>query len=162
MNIPRSTIQHCWWRTECLLRAWTMEHPHVEHPADPEVQAGGDVGLDDEVNDVGILIDRLRLGLSVMAAAEFVGIDDNQPTCVESGEDPLALELASAHTAHMWEAPASMQAVYDDSNPATREARRTARAAYKMLIGYDEGSVRAVRHPQPPDHRADGERKPGF
>ncbi|CAI5472942.1 unnamed protein product [Closterium sp. Yama58-4] len=36
----------------------------------------------------------------------------------------------------MWEAPANMQAVYDDSNPASREARRTARAACEMLIGY--------------------------
>ncbi|CAI5946678.1 unnamed protein product [Closterium sp. NIES-65] len=136
MNIPQSTIQRCWWRTECLPRAWAMELPHVEQSADPQVQAGGDIGLDEEVNDVGVLIDRLCLGPSAMPAAEFVGIDDNQPTCAEPGEDPLARELASAQTAHMWEAPAAMQAVYDDNNPATREARRTARAACEMLIGY--------------------------
>ncbi|CAI5514999.1 unnamed protein product [Closterium sp. Naga37s-1] len=136
MNIPRSTIQRCWCRTECLPRAWALELPHVERPADPQAQAGGDIGLDEDMHDVGILIDRLCLGPSAMAAAEFVGIDENQPTCAEPGDDPLAMEPAAAHTAHMWEAPASMQAVYDDSNPATREARRTARAACEMLIGY--------------------------
>ncbi|CAI5988520.1 unnamed protein product [Closterium sp. NIES-64] len=125
-----------WWRTECLPRAWAMELPHVEQSADPQVQAGGDIGLDEEVDDVGVLIDRLCLGPSALPAAEFVGIDDNQPTCAEPGEDPLAREPASAQTAHMWEAPAAMQAVYDDNNPATREARRTARAACEMLIGY--------------------------
>ncbi|CAI6005637.1 unnamed protein product [Closterium sp. NIES-65] len=103
---------------------------------DPQVQAGGDIGLDEELNDVGVLIDRLGLGPSALPAAEFVGIDDNQPTCAEPGEDPLAREPASAQTAHMWEAPAAMQAVYDDNNPTTREARRTARAACEMLIGY--------------------------
>ncbi|CAI5936785.1 unnamed protein product [Closterium sp. NIES-64] len=90
MNIPQSTIQRCWWRTECLPRAWAMELPHVEQSAAPQVQAGSDIGLDEEVNDVGVLIDRLCLGPSAMPAAEFVGIDDNQPTCAEPGEDPLA------------------------------------------------------------------------
>ncbi|CAI5974007.1 unnamed protein product [Closterium sp. NIES-64] len=136
MNIPHVTIQRCWWRTECLPRAWAMELPHVEQSGDPQVQAGGDIGLDEELNDVGVLIDRLGLGPSALPAAEFVGIDDNQPTCAEPGEDPLAREPASAQTAHMWEAPAAMQAVYDDNNPTTREARRTARAACEMLIGY--------------------------
>ncbi|CAI5460528.1 unnamed protein product [Closterium sp. Yama58-4] len=136
INIPRRTIQRCWWRTECLPRAWAMELQDVELPADPQLPAGGDIGLDEDVNDVGILIDRLGLGPSAMAAADFVGIDDNQPVCAELGVDPLALEPASADTAHVWEAPASMQAVYDDNNSATREARRTARAACEMLIGY--------------------------
>ncbi|CAI5928865.1 unnamed protein product [Closterium sp. NIES-65] len=135
-KLNNSTIQRCWWRTECLPRAWAMELPHVEQSAAPQVQAGSDIGLDEEVNDVGVLIDRLCLGPSAMPAAEFVGIDDNQPTCAEPGEDPLAREPASAQTAHMWEAPAAMQAVYDDNNPATREARRTAHAACEMLIGY--------------------------
>ncbi|CAI5995441.1 unnamed protein product [Closterium sp. NIES-65] len=140
MNIPRSTIQRCWWRTGCLPRAWAMELPHVEPTADPQMLADGDIGLDDHVNDVGILNDRLCLGPLAMAAEEFVGIDDNQPTCAEPGEDPLAMEPALAQTAHMWEAHASMQAVYDDSSPATREARRTARAACEMLIGYADAT----------------------
>ncbi|CAI5992083.1 unnamed protein product [Closterium sp. NIES-64] len=136
MNIPHVTIQRCWWRTECLPRAWAMELPHVEQSGDSQVQAGGDIGLDEELNDVGVLIDRLGLGPSALPASEFVGIDDNQPTCAEPGEDPLAREPASAQTTNMWEAPAATQAVYDDNNPATREARRTARAACEMLIGY--------------------------
>ncbi|CAI5958843.1 unnamed protein product [Closterium sp. NIES-64] len=93
-----------------------------------------DIGL--EVSGVGLLIDRLCLGSSAMAAEAFVGIDDNQPTCAKPGEDPLAWEPLASDAAAMWEAPANMQAVYDDSNPASREARRTARAACKMLIGY--------------------------
>ncbi|CAI5929940.1 unnamed protein product [Closterium sp. NIES-64] len=136
MNIPRSTIQRCWWRTGCLPCAWAMELPHVEPGVGGGPTAGGDIGLDDDVNDVGSLIARLGLGPSAMPAGEFVGIDDNQPTCAEPGEDPLAIEPRSEPMAEMWEAPASMQVVYDDSNPATREARRTARAACEMLIGY--------------------------
>ncbi|CAI5968806.1 unnamed protein product [Closterium sp. NIES-65] len=38
MNIPHVTIQRCWWRTECLPRAWAMELPHVEQSGDPQVQ----------------------------------------------------------------------------------------------------------------------------
>ncbi|CAI5954859.1 unnamed protein product [Closterium sp. NIES-64] len=136
MNIPRSTIQRCWWRTGCLPRAWAMELPHVEPGVGGGPTAGGDIGLDDDVNDVGSLIAQLGLGPSAMPAQEFVGIDDNQLMCAEPGEDPLAIEPRSEPTAEMWEAPASMQVVYDDSNPATREARRTARAACEMLIGY--------------------------
>ncbi|CAI6004975.1 unnamed protein product [Closterium sp. NIES-65] len=99
-----------------------MELPHEEQTADPQMPAGGDIGLDDHVNDVGILNDRLCLGPLAMAAEEFVGIDDNQPTCAEPGEDPLAMEPALAQTAHMWEAHASMQAVdlcalFDIRNP---------------------------------------------
>ncbi|CAI5971326.1 unnamed protein product [Closterium sp. NIES-65] len=114
--------EYCYWRNTA--KGWMTK------------AAGGDIGLDEELNDVGVLIDRLGLGPSALPASEFVGIDDNQPTCAEPGEDPLAREPASAQTANMWEAPAATQVVYDDNNPATREARRTARAACEMLIGY--------------------------
>ncbi|CAI5986422.1 unnamed protein product [Closterium sp. NIES-65] len=97
---------------------------------------GGTTELDEALGDVGILIDRLGLGPSAMPAAEFVRVDDNQPTCAEPGEDPLAMEPPNVQTPEMWEAPANMQAVYDDANPACREARRYARAASEMLIGY--------------------------
>ncbi|CAI5476547.1 unnamed protein product [Closterium sp. Yama58-4] len=71
-----------------------------------------------------------------MPAAEFVAVDDDVPTCVEPGEDPLALEPTTAYSGASWEAPASMQEVYDDDNPESREARRYARVASEMLIGY--------------------------
>ncbi|CAI5947449.1 unnamed protein product [Closterium sp. NIES-64] len=145
MNIPRSTIQRCWWRTGCLPRAWAMELPHVEPGVGGGPTAGGDIGLDDDVNDVGSLIDRLGLGPNAMPAQKFVGIDANQPTCAEPGEDPLAIEPRSEPTAEIWEAPASTQVVYDDSNPVTREARRTARAACEMLIGYARATCIAPR-----------------
>ncbi|CAI5946884.1 unnamed protein product [Closterium sp. NIES-65] len=65
-----------------------------------------------------------------MPAADFVAIDNGQPTCAEPGEDPLADEPASAYSAASWETPTSMEAVYNNDNPASREARRYARAAY--------------------------------
>ncbi|CAI5987183.1 unnamed protein product [Closterium sp. NIES-65] len=135
MNIEVRTIQRCWWRTGCLSRAWAMDLPLV---GDDAVNVGRDVdiGLDEEIGDVGILIDHLGLGSSAMPAAALVAIDDNQATCAEPGEDPLATEPPTAPSAEMWEAPATMQAVYEDSNPESREARRYARAASKMLIGY--------------------------
>ncbi|CAI5482758.1 unnamed protein product [Closterium sp. Yama58-4] len=142
MNLPVRPIQRCWWHTGCLPRVWALSLPHVK--AGPRNSGGTvvdgadgtEIGLDEEVNDVGLLIDRLCLGPSAMSAEAFVGIDDNQPTCVEPGEDPLAREPVSRDAAVMWEAPANMQQVYDDSNPASREARHTARAACEMLIGY--------------------------
>ncbi|CAI5526698.1 unnamed protein product [Closterium sp. Naga37s-1] len=71
-----------------------------------------------------------------MPAVAFVAIDDDQPTCAEPGEDPLALEPAAGYSDESWEAPTTMQTVYDDDNPESREARRYVRAASEMLIGY--------------------------
>ncbi|CAI5466060.1 unnamed protein product [Closterium sp. Yama58-4] len=134
MNIERRTIQRCWWRTECLPRAWEMQLEHVVNGGNGG--NGGPTELEEAVGDVGILIDRLALGPSAMPATDFVRIDENQPTCTEPGEDPLATEPPSLPPAEMWDAPASMQVVYDDANPACHEARRYARAASEMLIGY--------------------------
>ncbi|CAI5471333.1 unnamed protein product [Closterium sp. Yama58-4] len=145
MNVGPRAIQRCWWRTGCLPHVWAMSLPHVGVGTGNNGNNGGagggganvaDIGLDAELDGVGLLIGQLRLGPSAMAAADFVNIDANQPTCAEPGDDPLAREPASAATPAMWEAPANMQAVYNDSNPASREARRTARAACEMLIGY--------------------------
>ncbi|CAI5994977.1 unnamed protein product [Closterium sp. NIES-64] len=74
--------------------------------------------------------------LRTIQRSALVAIDDNQPTCAEPGEDPLATEPPTAPSAEMWEAPATMEAVYEDSNPEFREARRYARATSEMLIGY--------------------------
>ncbi|CAI5481430.1 unnamed protein product [Closterium sp. Yama58-4] len=139
MNIGPRTIQRCWWRTECLPLAWALSLSHVGAAG---LTPGGrgvaplDIDLDEEIGDVGILIDRLALGPSAMPAADFVAIDAGQPTCAEPGEDPLAEEPATAYSAASWEPPASMEAVYQDADPASREARRYARAASEMLIGY--------------------------
>ncbi|CAI7735935.1 unnamed protein product [Closterium sp. NIES-53] len=94
------------------------------------------IDLDGEIDDVGILIDRLGLGPSAMPAADFMAIDLGQLTCAKPGEDPLAHEPATTYSAASWEAPATMEAVYNDDNPASREARRTARAACEILFGY--------------------------
>ncbi|CAI5503156.1 unnamed protein product [Closterium sp. Naga37s-1] len=139
MNIGSRTIQGCWWRTECLPLASALSLSHVG--AAGLTPGGGGVAplaidLDGEIDDVGILIDQLGLGPSAMPAADFVAIDAGQPTCAEPREDPLALEPATVYSAASWEAPTSMEAVYNDDNPASREARRYARAACEMLIGY--------------------------
>ncbi|CAI5458238.1 unnamed protein product [Closterium sp. Yama58-4] len=142
MDIPPRAIQRCWWRTGCLPLVWALSLPHVvvtpqnNAPTVVDGPDGTETGLDEEANDLGLLIDRLGLGPSALSAEAFVGIDDNQPTCAKPGEDPLAREPLRRDTAVMWEAPAHMQQVYDDNNPAPREARRTARAACEMLIGY--------------------------
>ncbi|CAI5976350.1 unnamed protein product [Closterium sp. NIES-64] len=142
MNIGPRAVQCCWWRTGYLPHVWAMSLPHVgvDNGNNDGVGGGGgnaaDIGLDEEVHDVSLLIDRLCLGPSATAAADIVNIDDNQPICAEPGEDPLAREPASHATPVMWEALDNMQAVYDDCNPTSREARRTARAAREMLINY--------------------------
>ncbi|CAI5473335.1 unnamed protein product [Closterium sp. Yama58-4] len=94
------------------------------------------IDLDEEILDVGIMIGRLGLGASAMRAEEFVAVDSDQPTCAEPGPDPLAIEPAMAHSRASWEPPTTMHEVYEDENPETREARRTARAACEMLIRY--------------------------
>ncbi|CAI5521262.1 unnamed protein product [Closterium sp. Naga37s-1] len=94
------------------------------------------ISLDDEIFDVKIMIGRLGLGANAMPAVEFVAVDNDQPTYAEPGPDPLAIEPAIAYSRASWEPPTTMQEVYDDENPETREARRTARAACEMLIGY--------------------------
>ncbi|CAI6007787.1 unnamed protein product [Closterium sp. NIES-65] len=139
MNIGPRTIQRCWWRTGCLPLAWVLSLAHVGAGG---LTPGGTaaaplpIDLDEEIGDVGILIDRLALGPSAMPAADFVAIDDGQPTRAEPGEDPLAIEPATAFSTQSWELPATMQTVYDDVDTATREARRTARAACEVLIRY--------------------------
>ncbi|CAI6008994.1 unnamed protein product [Closterium sp. NIES-65] len=125
-------------RTECLPRVWAMELGHVGNGGN-DVNGGNGTAnteLEEAVGDVGILIDRLGLGSVAMPAGDFVRIDDNQPTCAEPGQDPLVTELPFAPVAEMWEAAASKQAVYDDSNPANHEARSYARTASEMLISY--------------------------
>ncbi|CAI5983532.1 unnamed protein product [Closterium sp. NIES-65] len=106
-SVGARTIQRCWWRTGCLPLSWSLELPHV-HDDEPIPHFYPDIELDADIDDVGTLISGLGLG--------------NEP---EAG---LVVEL--------WEAPTTMQAVYDDADPVGREARRTARAACEMLIGY--------------------------
>ncbi|CAI5534321.1 unnamed protein product [Closterium sp. Naga37s-1] len=125
----------CWWCTGCLPLAWALSLAHVG-AAGLTGAAPLAIDLNEEIGDVGVLIDRLALGSSAMPAADFVAINDGQPTCAEPDEDALALEPASAYSAQSWEPPATMQAVYDNVDPAKREARCTARAACEMLIGY--------------------------
>ncbi|CAI5990355.1 unnamed protein product [Closterium sp. NIES-64] len=145
MNIPPRIIQRCWWRTGCLPHAWAMELAHVGAGAIREPGTVADIGLVEEVNDVGLLIDRLCLGSSAMAAHDFVGFDDNQPTCAEPGDDLLAAEPVPAPSHDTWAPPSTMQEVYDDADPASRELRRTARAACEMLIGYAKATCTTPR-----------------
>ncbi|CAI5476261.1 unnamed protein product [Closterium sp. Yama58-4] len=64
------------------------------------------------------------------------GDDDGAGGAEDIGLEEEIRDPPTAPSAEMWEAPATMQAVYEDSNPASREARRYARAASEMLIGY--------------------------
>ncbi|CAI5472759.1 unnamed protein product [Closterium sp. Yama58-4] len=104
MNIPTRTIQHCWWRTGCLLRPWAMELAFVgaeglnNKGPNGSVNTSLDIGLADDILDVGIMIGRLGLGASAMPADEFVAVDNDQPTCSEPGPDPLAIEPADPYS----------------------------------------------------------------
>ncbi|CAI6007360.1 unnamed protein product [Closterium sp. NIES-65] len=138
-GVGARTIQWCWWRTGCLPRSWAMELPHV-HGDKPTPSAYPDIELDDEIGDVGTLISGLGLGHGARSAAEYVAIDDGEPTCAEHAADLMTNEPGAGMEVEMWEAPTTMQAVYEDADPVGREARRTARAACEMLIGY----VRAI------------------
>ncbi|CAI5482852.1 unnamed protein product [Closterium sp. Yama58-4] len=135
MSVGARTIQRCWWRTGCLPLSWSMELTHV-HDDEPTPHAYPDIELDDDIDDVGELISGLGLGTGAMTAAEYVAIDEGEPTCAEPGADPTPDDADVGLIAELWRAPTTMQAVYDDSDPVGREARRTARAACDMLIGY--------------------------
>ncbi|CAI5479480.1 unnamed protein product [Closterium sp. Yama58-4] len=135
MSVGARTIQRCWWRTGCLPLSWSMELTHV-HDDEPTPHAYPDIELDDDIDDVGELISGLGLGTGAMTAAEYVAIDEGEPTCAEPGADPTPDDADVGLIAELWRAPTTMEAVYDDSDPVGREARRTARAACEMLIGY--------------------------
>ncbi|CAI5998273.1 unnamed protein product [Closterium sp. NIES-65] len=136
-SVGARTIQRCWWRTGCLPLSWSLELPHV-HDDEPIPAAYPDIELDDDIDDVGTLINRLALGDAAMTAAEYVAIEDAEPTCAEGTAHPPVTEEEMRLEVELWQAPTTMQAVYDDADPdpVCREARRTARAACEMLIGY--------------------------
>ncbi|CAI5936397.1 unnamed protein product [Closterium sp. NIES-64] len=110
-----------------------LTHVHDDEPT-PAVYS--DIELDDDIDDVGTLISGLALGNAAMTAADYVAIDDGEPTCVEGAAGQPTTEPEAGLEVELWQAPTTMQAVYDDADPVCREARRTARAACEMLIGY--------------------------
>ncbi|CAI5476335.1 unnamed protein product [Closterium sp. Yama58-4] len=122
MSIGERTIQRCWWRTGCLPLSWQLDLAHVGEPGD---EGEAEIELDEDIRDVGVLIDRLALGPSAMLAAEFVTVDNYEPTSAEPSKDPLATEPESDTARSSWEAPLDVMAVCED-----------ARSACKMLIGY--------------------------
>ncbi|CAI5980074.1 unnamed protein product [Closterium sp. NIES-64] len=134
-SVGARTIQRCWWRTGCLPLSWSLELTQV-HDDEPSPAVYPDIELDDDIDDVGTLISGLALGNATMTAAEYVAIDDDEPTCAEGAAGQPTTEPEAGLEVELWHAPTTMQAVYDDADPVCREARRTARAACEMLIGY--------------------------
>ncbi|CAI5964689.1 unnamed protein product [Closterium sp. NIES-65] len=131
-SVDARTIQRCWWRTGCLPLSWSLELTHV-HDDEPTPAVYPDIEPDDDVDDIGTLISWLALGNAAMTTAEYVAIDDGEPTCAEGAARQPMIEPEEGV---LWQAPTTMQAVYDDADPVGREARRTARAACETLIGY--------------------------
>ncbi|CAI5469438.1 unnamed protein product [Closterium sp. Yama58-4] len=134
-SVGARTIQRCWWRTGCLPLSWSLDLTHV-HDDEPIPAAYPDIELDNDIDDVGTLISGLALGNAAMTAAEYVAIDDGEPTCAEGAAGPTVTEAETGLGVELWQAPTTMQAVYEKADPVGREARRTARAACEMLIGY--------------------------
>ncbi|CAI5955817.1 unnamed protein product [Closterium sp. NIES-64] len=135
MSVGARTIQRCFWRTGCMPLSWSLELTHV-YDDEPTPHAYPDIELDDDIDDVGELIGGLDLGTGAMSAAEYVAIDEGEPTCAEAAAGATPDDADVGLVAELWRAPTTMQAVYDESDPIGREARRTARAASEMLIGY--------------------------
>ncbi|CAI5957317.1 unnamed protein product [Closterium sp. NIES-64] len=135
MSVGARTIQRCFWRTGCMPLSWSLELTHV-YDDEPTPHAYPDIELDDDIDDVGDLIGGLGLGTGAMTAAEYVAIDEGEPTCAEAAAGATPDDADVGLVAELWRAPTKMQAVYDESDPIGREARRTARAASEMLIGY--------------------------
>ncbi|CAI6004772.1 unnamed protein product [Closterium sp. NIES-65] len=135
MSVGARTIQRCFWRTGCMPLSWSLELTHV-YDDEPTPHAYPDIELDDDIDDVGDLLGGLGLGTGAMTAAEYVAIDEGEPTCAEAAAGATPDDADVGLVAELWRAPTKMQAVYDESNPIGREARRTARAASEMLIGY--------------------------
>ncbi|CAI5974460.1 unnamed protein product [Closterium sp. NIES-64] len=135
MSIGARTIQRCFWRTGCMPLSWSLELTHV-YDDEPTPHAYPDIELDDDIDDVGDLIGGLGLGTGAMTAVEYVAIDEGEPTCAEAAAGATPDDADVGLVAELWRAPTKMQAVYDESDPIGREARRTARAASEMLIGY--------------------------
>ncbi|CAI6005194.1 unnamed protein product [Closterium sp. NIES-64] len=98
-----------------------MEMTYV-HDNEPTPSAYPDIELDDEIGDVGTLISELGLGHGAMTTAEYIAIDDGEPTCAEHAADQMTTEPDAGMVVEQWEAPTTMQAVYEDAGP--------------MLIGY--------------------------
>ncbi|CAI5535146.1 unnamed protein product [Closterium sp. Naga37s-1] len=123
-------------RTNCLPSTWETQLVHVQDlyglVDDPEFELQGDI------YDVGLLILRLNFVMGAMPAAEFVSVDDAQPTCADPGEDPLALEPPTADPVSAWDKPIPAY-VWSDLDPMSREEQRLARAACEMI-----GSARAT------------------
>ncbi|CAI5997716.1 unnamed protein product [Closterium sp. NIES-65] len=134
MSVGARTIQRCFWRTGCMPLSWSLELTHV-YDDEPTPPAYPDIELADDIDDVGELIGGLGLGTGAMTAAEYVAIDEGEPTCAEAAAGATP-DDADVGLAELWRAPTKMQAVYDESDPIGSEARRTARAASEMLIGY--------------------------
>ncbi|CAI5944879.1 unnamed protein product [Closterium sp. NIES-64] len=134
-SVGARTIQRCWWRTGCLPLSWSVEMTHV-YDDKPTPAFYPDIELDDDIDDVGTLISGLAFGNAAMTAAEYVAIDDGEPTSAEGAAEQPTTEPEAGLEVELWQAPTTMQAVYDDADPVGREARRTARAACEMLIGY--------------------------
>ncbi|CAI5998632.1 unnamed protein product [Closterium sp. NIES-64] len=134
-SVGARTIQRCWWRTKCLPLSWSLELTQV-YDNEPSPAVYPNIELDDDIDDVGTLISGLALGNAAMTAAEYVAIDDGEPTCAEGAAGQPTTEPEAGLEVELWHAPTTMQAVYDDADPVCREARRTAQAACEMLIGY--------------------------
>ncbi|CAI5988618.1 unnamed protein product [Closterium sp. NIES-65] len=134
-SVGARTIQRCWWGTGCLPLSWSVEMTHV-HDDEPTPALYPDIELDEDIDDVRTLISGLALGNAAMTAAEYVAIDNDEPTSAEGAAEQPTTKPEAGLEVELWQAPTTMQAVHDDADPVGREARRTARAACEMLIGY--------------------------
>ncbi|CAI5947432.1 unnamed protein product [Closterium sp. NIES-64] len=97
-----------WWHNA---KGWmTSALTHV-YDDEPTPHAYPDIELDDDIDGVGELIGGLGLGTGAMTAAEYVAIDEGEPTCAEAVAGATPDDADVGLVAELWRAPTNMQAV---------------------------------------------------
>ncbi|CAI5997400.1 unnamed protein product [Closterium sp. NIES-64] len=92
----------------------TMSPPPAVYP---------DIELDDDIDDVGTLISGLALGNAAMTAAEYVAIDNDEPTCAEGAagqpttEPEAGLEMLIGYARATRITPRDLCHLFDIRNP---------------------------------------------
>ncbi|CAI6009776.1 unnamed protein product [Closterium sp. NIES-65] len=114
--------------------AWlytTMSPPPAVYP---------DIELDDDIDDVGTLISGLALGNAAMTAAEYVAIDDDEPTCAEGAagqpttEPEAGLEMLIGYARATRITPRDLCHLFDIRNPIVIARMERASPSFNLNV----------------------------
>ncbi|CAI6001411.1 unnamed protein product [Closterium sp. NIES-64] len=109
----------------------TMSPPPAVYP---------DIELDDDIDDVGTLISGLALGNAAMTAAEYVAIDDDEPTCAEGAagqpttEPEAGLEMLIGYARATRITPRDLCHLFDIRNPIVIARMERASPSFNLNV----------------------------